>query len=126
MTMRAERSPSARSASQFWRRSPRRILRPPPSPRPPRRRADPSGRVPSALLVRFEGHQTLEDRMSFTLTRAALAGALLGALASSPARAADDARACATSGEQAQELMQAGQLRAARERLIACSHETCP
>ena len=51
---------------------------------------------------------------------------VLAAAHARPARAESAAAACIDAHEQAQRLMQDGRLRAAREKLLVCSRETCP
>lgn len=63
---------------------------------------------------------------TFTTILACGLGVLLASAHARPARADSAAAACIDAHEQAQRLMQDGRLRAAREKLLVCSRETCP
>ncbi len=75
-----------------------------------------------------QGRPALDGTVvAFALTIGALLGP--GGLAPSSARAddrADEKAACATAAEESQQLRIDGKLRAARDRLLACSRPTCP
>jgi hypothetical protein len=63
---------------------------------------------------------------SLASLKAGVAVGLVVALGSAPARADGVAAQCIDAHEQAQRSMQDGHLRAAREKLLVCSRETCP